>query len=79
MSSVRFENVALPLVNDIVSVPPSLPVPGLLDRPISTVPSKLVSTVPDSFSTETVSPKSAPAVTLAGGSVVIASLVVEKS
>ena len=73
--SVKPEKLATPLVALTVSVPPSVLLPGLLASATVSLPVKPVATFPSASSAVTVKPNPLPAVTVAGGWVVMSSCV----
>ena len=75
MFRVKLEKVTTPLTALTVTVPPSVLLPGLLDRAAVTPPEKLGVTFPSASSAVTVKPNPLPAVTVAGGWPVISSCV----
>ena len=69
------ENIATPLLAETVSVPPKVLLPGLAAKATVSLPVKPVATFPSASSAVTVNPNPLPAVTVAGGGVVIKSCV----
>ncbi len=67
---VKAEKVVTPLRAFTMSVPPRMPLTGLLASATVTLPVKVRSTLPKGSSALTTKPKPLPAVTLLGGCVV---------